>query len=473
MTLSNVDALDATTEATIEAAIDTLANLGSMGANGSELEALGSLDVAQSLKIANSAFADASRNVTAGTIAGSTGTFSGKLITDDATEATSATDGSLQTDGGLSVVKSAVIGDDLDLLSNSAVFKVGSDQPFTLTHSNASNTLMASANHRLAFGDAGEYLTGDGTNLSVISSGDLILDPGGNNVLPGSDSADSLGADGTAWAKLYVDDIDLNGQGRIDLNASANCSIRSAADDSIEFEISGTDKFGMIATAFLPVTAGSVDLGSTAAEWGDIYVADDKKLKFGSDQDATIEYDEDGTNELRFAGAAATFEQAVTFDGAVTLGNATGDTITVLGNSTFVGTTIANLGTVSAATSITATDLVGTNVDGIIGADTARAGTFTTLDCTDGAFAVANLDIDGATDIGAALVDADLVMVDDGGGGTNRKCAMSRVKTYLASTKQVKVFTAELAANAAYDTGMTTADFDARCNCLWRWRQYH
>ncbi len=73
-------------------------------------------------------------------------------------------------------------------------------------------------------------------------------------------------------------------------------------------------------------------------------------------------------------------------------------------------------------------------IDGaVIGANSAAAGTFTTLDCNDGAFAVANLDIDGATDIGDALVDADLIMVDDGAGGTNRKSAMSRVMTYIES----------------------------------------
>ena len=42
-----------------------------------------------------------------------------------------------------------------------------------------------------------------------------------------------------------------------------------------------------------------------------------------------------------------------------------------------------------------------------------------------------NLDIDGATDIGAAIVDADLFIIDDGAGGTNRKTAASRLTTYI------------------------------------------
>ena len=37
----------------------------------------------------------------------------------------------------------------------------------------------------------------------------------------------------------------------------------------------------------------------------------------------------------------------------------------------------------------------------------------------------------GATDIGAAIVDADLLLVDDGAGGTLRKTAASRLKTYI------------------------------------------
>ena len=48
------------------------------------------------------------------------------------------------------------------------------------------------------------------------------------------------------------------------------------------------------------------------------------------------------------------------------------------------------------------------------------------------ALAITSLDIDGGTDIGAGLADADLFIVDDGAGGTNRKTAASRIKTYVA-----------------------------------------
>ena len=51
--------------------------------------------------------------VTMGAATALTVSAAGLLNVNNATEATSATDGSLQTDGGLSVVKSAVIGDDL------------------------------------------------------------------------------------------------------------------------------------------------------------------------------------------------------------------------------------------------------------------------------------------------------------------------------------------------------------------------
>jgi len=56
-----------------------------------------------------------------------------------------------------------------------------------------------------------------------------------------------------------------------------------------------------------------------------------------------------------------------------------------------------------------------------------------TLVQTAGGFPLTALDIDGGTDIGAAIVDADLFIVDDGAGGTNRKTTAARLATYIES----------------------------------------
>ena len=61
---------------------------------------------------------------------------------------------------------------------------------------------------------------------------------------------------------------------------------------------------------------------------------------------------------------------------------------------------------------------------------------------TGGTTPISTLDIDGGTDIGADLVDGDLLVVDDGAGGTNRKTAMSRVKNYVLGGGQGATFAA-------------------------------
>lgn len=55
-------------------------------------------------------------------------------------------------------------------------------------------------------------------------------------------------------------------------------------------------------TSILPDASGGADIGSTSAEFGDIYIADDKKIYFGSGQDVSMEYDEDGTDTLLISG---------------------------------------------------------------------------------------------------------------------------------------------------------------------------
>ena len=69
--------------------------------------------------------------------------------------------------------------------------------------------------------------------------------------------------------------------------------------------------------------------------------------------------------------------------------------------------------------------------DTLVGKATTDTLTNKTITASSNSVGLATLDIDGGTDIGAALADADLIIVDDGAGGTNRKAALSRVATYI------------------------------------------
>lgn len=58
---------------------------------------------------------------------------------------------------------------------------------------------------------------------------------------------------------------------------------------------------------------------------------------------------------------------------------------------------------------------------------------------------LAALDIDGGTDIGAAIADTDLFIIDDGAGGTNRKVAASRIATYAQGSGATAGFAVAMA----------------------------
>ena len=163
------------------------------------------------------------------TLVGSTGTFSGRLVCDDTTEATTTTDGSLQTDGGLSVAKSVVVGDDLDLLSDSCILNIGSTSKFTLTDQAANNTVMATSGHRLAFGNAGEYISGDGTDLLIVSSADVKVT---GDLIPSADDTYDLGTTSAAWQDLHLEgDVLFTDAGKVS-TAAGNLTLDSAASNA-------------------------------------------------------------------------------------------------------------------------------------------------------------------------------------------------------------------------------------------------
>ena len=88
----------------------------------------------------------------------------------------------------------------------------------------------------------------------------------------------------------------------------ANDSITAAKidDDGTGFQMGDLT----LGTALLPDTSGGADIGSTSKEFGDVYIADDKAIKFGNDQDASIEYDEDGDDQLKIGGKPVAFTNA-------------------------------------------------------------------------------------------------------------------------------------------------------------------
>jgi hypothetical protein len=125
----------------------------------------------------------------------STITASGIVKTDDTTDATSTTDGSLQTDGGLSVAKDAVIGDDVKLLSDSAVLSLGADGDATLTHDGTTGVTIA-ANPITV--DSGAALTLD------AHTGVFVFKDAGSEVLRFTE-----GNSGDVTVKLATDGKDL------------------------------------------------------------------------------------------------------------------------------------------------------------------------------------------------------------------------------------------------------------------------
>ena len=69
----------------------------------------------------------------------------------------------------------------------------------------------------------------------------------------------------------------------------------------------------------------------------------------------------------------------------------------------------------------------------------------------------------GATDVGGALADADLLLIDDGAGGTLRKTAASRIKTYIGSAGLVKLASTTISSAVpavAFDNNYITSTYD-------------
>jgi len=211
-------------------------------------------------------------------------TASGIIKTDDTTAATSTTDGSLQTDGGLSVAADAVIGDDLFLLSDAAVLTFGADKDVTVTHV-ADAGIMINAAMQLRFRDSA---------ISIGSPADGDLD---------------INAD---------DEIELNST-LIDVNGNLDVSgtgVIAGAVTTAALTASGIIKTDDT-TAATSTTDGSLQTDGGLSVTLDAVIGDDlfmlsdaAVVTFGADKDVTLTHVHDtgillnSTNVIQFNDAS-------------------------------------------------------------------------------------------------------------------------------------------------------------------------
>jgi len=218
---------------------------------------------------ANTFTAQSGSTIAAQALTATTVTASGIIKTDSTTAATSTTDGSLQTDGGLSVAADAVIGDDLKLLSDSAVLSFGADSDTTLTHTDGTGLTLNSTN-KLLFRD---------TALSISSSADGQLD-----------------IDADTEVEIATTTLDLN----------------AALDVSGASQFSSTITVGVNDTGydvkFFGATSGAYMLWDEST--------DDLVLAGAAGIDLAGDIDVDGTANLD----AVDIDGAVQIDGTVTVG---------------------------------------------------------------------------------------------------------------------------------------------------------
>ena len=143
-------------------------------------------------------------------------------------------------------------------------------------------------------------LTGNATTATALAAtgniaatGDIAwnVDFSGTNVT----AAATITAAQTGITSIYNTSLKMG-------RDSQNLIDFATTDNKIILRVNNVDEVELVENALSPVTASGVDLGTASLEWGNIYIGDDKKIYFGTGSDATIEYDEDGTDQLRIAG---------------------------------------------------------------------------------------------------------------------------------------------------------------------------
>ena len=240
------------------------------------------------------------------------------------------------------------------------------------------------------------------TNITL--SGELdaaTLDISGNADIDGTLEADAITINGTTLAETIADTVGA----MVSSNTESNITVTyDDADNTLDFSVSSSlDTTGNAATATALETARTihgVSFDGTANIDLSEVISDTVGAMVSSNTETgiTVTY-QDGDNTIDFAIGSQAIVNSMLADDAVGADELASDA--VVNASIASGAAIADskLATISTA----------------------------------GKVALTALEIDGGTDIGADLSTSDLIVVDDGAGGTNRKAALSRVVTLMSA----------------------------------------
>lgn len=246
-------------------------------------------------------------------------------------------------------------------------------------------------------GDKLATLDSDGSTEQLTTIASLATLFAGTG-LSATNSVISIEAAQTGITSLLATDIKIGEDNETKIDFETPNEIHFYANNAEQVYVSDG--------VFGPQTDSDVDLGTTSVRWKDAYI----------DTITT-------TGNVTIGG-----DLTVSGDD-ITMGTNTSGHIMVADGTNFNPVAVSGDVTIDStgAVTIAATSVENSMLAGSI-ADT-KLNTISTADKV----SLSALDIDGGSDIGADLTTSDLIVVDDGAGGTNRKAALSRLTTFMTA----------------------------------------
>ena len=303
-----------------------------------------------------------------------------------------------------------------------AMVTSNTESGITVAYDDADNTLD------FTVGTLNQSTTGSAATLTTAR------DIGGTSFDGSASIAVALASTATALATARTiggTSFDGTANVAVALSATATALATARTIGGTSFDGSANIAVGLAATSTALATARTihgVSFDGTANIDLSEVIADTIGAMVGSNTESGITVDyQDADNTLDFT--VGTLNQDTTGTAATVTGAAQ-TSITSLGTLTTL--TVDNIivnGTNIGHTSDT--DSIAIAADGVV--TFSQTPVLSGAGLTAGTTPLTTLDIDGGTDIGADLVATDLIAVDDGASGTNRKSALSRMVTFMSA----------------------------------------